>query len=160
MRGRALLAFFHLFDSFNGLRTGWWVGRDSLSNRKKPSAEKNAKITRRIPTCPLDAHRWALSAFRNLLTKGLSECQSNEKYHETKLFSCPQDHQGLQIRHEYPHPLPARLEPERKRRFQVCFGGKFCHQFYFVMKMENVITTPPAKWLYGTSAPRCHPCPG
>jgi hypothetical protein len=27
---------------------------------------------------------WALSAFRNLLTNGLSqECQSNEKYYET-----------------------------------------------------------------------------
>src|ERR1700752_1387476 len=54
---------------------------------------------------------------------------------------------------------PPRLEPERKGRFQVFFGGKFCHQFYFVMKMENLITTPQAKWLLlnGTSAPRCHP---
>jgi len=59
---------------------------------------------------------WALSAFRNLLTKG---------------------------------------------RFQVFFGGKFCYQFYFVMKMENLITTLQAKWLLnGTSAPRRHPCPG
>jgi len=53
---------------------------------------------------------------------------------------------------------PPRLEPERKGRFQVFFGGKFCYQFYFVMKMENLITTPQAKWLLnGTSAPRCHP---
>ena len=54
---------------------------------------------------------------------------------------------------------PPRLEPERKGRFQVFFGGKFCYQFYLVMKMENLITTPQAKWLsYGTSAPRCRPC--
>ena len=53
---------------------------------------------------------------------------------------------------------PPRLEPEWKGRFQVFFGGKFSYQFYFVMKIENIITTPPAKWLlYGTSAPRCHP---
>src|SRR5258706_3239280 len=56
---------------------------------------------------------------------------------------------------------PPRLEPERKGRFQVFFGGKSCYQFYLVMKMENLITTPQAKWsLNGTSAPRCHPCPG
>jgi hypothetical protein len=56
---------------------------------------------------------------------------------------------------------PPRLEPERKGRFQVFFGSKFCYQFYFVMKMENLITTPQAKWLLnGTSAPRGHPCPG
>jgi hypothetical protein len=28
---------------------------------------------------------------------------------------------------------PPRLEPERKGRFQVFFGGKFCYQFYLVM---------------------------
>jgi hypothetical protein len=27
-------------------------------------------------------------------TDSLQECQSNEKYHETKLFSCQKDHQG------------------------------------------------------------------
>jgi len=32
---------------------------------------------------------------------------------------------------------PPRLEPEQKGRFQVFVGGKFCYQFYFVMKMEN-----------------------
>ena len=95
-------------------------------------------------------------------TDSPQECQSNEKYHETKLFSCQRDHPALNIRHEYPHPFsPPRLEPERKGRFQVFFGGKFCYQFYFVMKMENLITTPQVKWLLnGTSAPRCHPCPG
>jgi hypothetical protein len=63
------------------------------------------------------------------------------------------------------HPPSARLacptnsrEPDRKRRFQVFFGGKFCYQLYFVMKMEDLITTPQVKWLlYGTSAPQCHP---
>jgi hypothetical protein len=35
-----------------------------------------------------------------------------------------------------PFRLP-RLEPERKGRFQVFFGGKFCYQSYFVMKMEK-----------------------
>jgi hypothetical protein len=59
-----------------------------------------------------------------------------------------------------PFRLP-RLEPERKGRFQVFFGGKFCDQFYLVMKIENLITTPQAKWLLnGTSAPQCHPWPG
>jgi len=42
---------------------------------------------------------------------------------------------------------PPHLEPERKGQFQAFFGGKFCHQFYFVMKMENLITNPHAKWL-------------
>jgi hypothetical protein len=42
-------------------------------------------------------------------TDSPQECQSNEKYHETKLFSCQRDHQGLHIRHEYPHPPSARL---------------------------------------------------
>jgi hypothetical protein len=47
------------------------------------------------------------------------------------------------------HPpfRPPRLEPERKGRFQVFFSDKFCYQFYFVMKMENLITTPQATWL-------------
>jgi len=81
-------------------------------------------------------------------TDSPQECQSNEKYHETKLFSCQIDHQGLHIRHEYPRPFrPPRLEPERKGRFQVFFGGNFCYQFYFVMKMENLINTLQAKWL-------------
>jgi len=67
------------------------------------------------------------------------ECQSNEKHHETKLFSCQRNYQGLHIRHEYPHPIcPPRLEPERNGRIQVFFGGKFGYQFYFVMKMENL----------------------
>ena len=51
-------------------------------------------------------------------------------------------------------------ETEKYFRFQVFFGGKFCDQFYFVMKKENSITTPQAKRLLnGTSAPRCHPGP-
>jgi hypothetical protein len=44
---------------------------------------------------------------------------------------------------------------------KVFFDGKFCYQFYFVMKMENLITIPQAKMLLnGTSAPRGYPCPG
>jgi hypothetical protein len=50
-----------------------------------------------------------------------------------------------------------RLEPERKGRFQVFFGGKFCYQFYFVMKMENLITTPASevviKWNFRAALP-------
>src|SRR5687768_17174616 len=70
-------------------------------------------------------------------TDSPQECQSNEKYHETKLFSCRRDHQGLHIRHEYPPPFrPPRLEPERKGRFQVFFGGKF-----FLAVFPNMITT-------------------
>src|SRR6266498_1718861 len=41
-------------------------------------------------------------------TDSPQECQSNEKYHETKLFSCQRDHQGLHSRHEYPHPPQAK----------------------------------------------------
>src|SRR5258706_7880729 len=40
-------------------------------------------------------------------TDSPQECQSNEKYHETKLFSCQRDH------HEYPHPPSARLALNR-----------------------------------------------
>src|SRR4030095_2670395 len=52
---------------------------------------------------------------------------ANQMKNTTKpnLFSCQRDHQGLHIRHEYPHPPSARLacpknrrEPERKGRFQ------------------------------------------
>ena len=46
-------------------------------------------------------------------TDSPQECQSNEKYHETKLFSCQRDHQGLHIRQEYPHPPSARLALNR-----------------------------------------------
>jgi hypothetical protein len=46
-------------------------------------------------------------------TDSPQEFQSNEKYHETKLFSCHRDHQGLHIRHEYPHPPSARLALNR-----------------------------------------------
>src|SRR5215216_1212183 len=52
---------------------------------------------------------------------------------------------------------PPRLEPERKGRFQIFFGGKFCYQFYFVMKMENLITTPQVKWLLNGTSPAMPP---
>jgi hypothetical protein len=71
-------------------------------------------------------------------TDSPQECQSNENYHETKLFACQRDPPGLHIRHEYaPFRLPG-PEPERKGRFHVFSGGKFCYQFYFVLKMENL----------------------
>lgn len=122
-----------------------------------------------VPANPLHAvlGAYCLSQFthKRTLPKNANQMKNTTK---PNLFSCQRDHQGLHIRHEYPHPPSARLacptnrrEPERKGRFQVFFGGKFCYQFYCVMKMENLITTPQAKWLLnGTSAPRCHPCPG
>ena len=57
-------------------------------------------------------------------TDSPQECQSNEKYHETKLFSCQRDHQGLHIRHEYPHFLPpaARQVPCRSELMRERFS--------------------------------------
>jgi len=72
-----------------------------------------------------------------------------------------------------------RLEPEPKGRFQVFFGGKFCYQFYFVMKMEKCNNYPASevviKWNFRAArtgelqattahsrrmgAGRTHPCP-
>jgi hypothetical protein len=70
---------------------------------------------------------WALSAFRNLLTNGLCPKMPIEwKHHETKLFSCQRDHQGLHIRHEYPHSPSAHLALNRsgKDNFKSFFGDK------------------------------------
>jgi hypothetical protein len=57
-------------------------------------------------TLPKNANQMKIAIYSQ--TDSPQECQSNEKYHETKLFSCQSDHQGLHIRHEY-LPASARL---------------------------------------------------
>jgi len=55
-----------------------------------------------------------------------------------------------------PFRLP-RLEPERKETISVFFGGKSCYQFYFLMKVENLVTTHASevviKWNFRAAMP-------
>jgi hypothetical protein len=52
----------------------------------------------------------------------------------------------------------------KKLLLTLCFARNYLpvhYQISFVMKLEDLITIPQAKWLLnGTSAPRSHPCPG
>ena len=114
------------------------IMKDRYRNGNPPKSENAAHTPSRLHTV-LGA--FCLSQFTHKRTL------------PTKPFSCQRDRQGLYIRHEYSHSpfRPPRLEPERKGRFQVLFGGKFCYQFYFVMK--SVIkwnfraAMPPLPWL-------------
>ena len=137
----------------------WWLSRHILEFRNL--LEWHNWPGNQDSCCTLC---WALSAFRNLLTNGLSPRMPIKwKIPRNQTLFLPERPSGVthSTRISTPPFRPPRLEPERKGRFQVFFGGKFCYQFYFVMKMENLITTPQAKWLLnGTSAPRCHLCPG
>ena len=60
-------------------------------------------------------------------TDSPQECPSNEKYHETKSLFLPERPSGVthSTRISTPPFCPPHLEPERKGRFQVFFGGKF-----------------------------------
>jgi len=87
----------------------------------------------------------------------------NEKYHETKLFSCQRDHQGLHIRHEYPHPPSARRVLNRSGKDDFKFFWRqilllilFCHEdgkfnnhpaSEVVIKWNFRAAMPPLPWL-------------
>ena len=116
----------------------WWAGRENaILTEPTPSREKCLK-TRRIPTCLLHP---VLGAFC------LSQCthkrtlprNANQMKNTTKpnSFLAGATIRGYTFDTNIHTPFrPPRLAPERKGRFQVFFGGKFCYQFYFLMRWK------------------------